>query len=111
MASFNKIILIGRLTKDPDPARTFANGGKVVRFRIAAASSRKKNESTGRWEDVPMFIDVDAFNRGEYGKLADVVEQYCRRGSLICVEGKLVLDEWEKDGQKNSKHRINADTI
>ncbi|MCE9529909.1 MAG: single-stranded DNA-binding protein [Planctomycetes bacterium] len=111
MANFNKVILIGRLTRDPE-CRTFSNGGKVAKFGFAV-SNRKKNTQSGQWEDEPMFIDVEAFNRGETGTLANTIEQYCRKGSMICIEGKLHLDNWDDKttGQKRSKHKIIADTI
>ncbi len=112
MANFNRVILIGRLTRDPE-VRTFSNGGKVAKFGFAASPFRKKNQQTGQWEDEPMFIDVEAFNRGENGTLANRVEQYCRKGSLICIEGKLHLDTWDDKttGQKRQKHKIVVDTM
>jgi len=111
MANFNKVILIGRLTRDPE-VRTFANGGKVAKIGFAV-TNRKKNSQTGQWEDEPMFIDVDAFNRGDNGTLANRVEQYLRKGALICVEGKLHLESWDDKatGQKRYKHKVVADTI
>src|SRR5262249_35831978 len=106
MAAFNKVILIGRLTADPE-SRTFSNGGKVTKFRFAV-SNRKKNSQTGQWEDEPMFIDCEAYNRGEFGTLANTIETYCRKGSQICIEGRLQLDQWDDKttGQKRSKHKI-----
>jgi single-strand DNA-binding protein len=106
MANLNKVILIGRLTRDPE-SRTFANGGKVTKFGFAV-TNRKKNTQTGQWEDEPMFIDCEAFNRGETGTLANIIEQYCRKGSQICIEGRLRLDQWDDKttGQKRSKHMI-----
>lgn len=111
MANFNKVILIGRLTRDPE-TRTFGNGGKVAQFGFAV-TNKKKNTQTGQWEDEPMFIDVSVFNRGDNGTLANVVEQYCRKGSLICIEGKLHLDSWDDKttGQKRQKHKVVADAI
>jgi single-strand DNA-binding protein len=111
MANFNKVILIGRLTRDPE-TRTFSNGGKVAKFGFAV-SNRKKNSQTGQWEDEPMFIDCEAFNRGESGTLANTIETYCRKGSLICIEGKLHLDQWDDKttGQKRSKHKIVVDVM
>jgi single-strand DNA-binding protein len=111
MANFNKVILIGRLTADPE-TRTFSNGGKVTKFRFAV-SNRKKNSQTGQWEDEPMFIDCEAFNRGEFGTLANTIETYCKKGSLICIEGKLHLDQWDDKttGQKRSKHKIVVDQM
>lgn len=112
MANFNRVILIGRLTRDPE-VRSFANGGKVAKFGFASSPNRKKNQQTGQWEDEPMFIDVEAFNRGDSFKLADVVEKYCRKGSTVCIEGKLHLDSWDdkSTGQKRQKHKIIADSI
>src|SRR4051812_17774152 len=111
MANLNKVILIGRLTRDPE-SRTFSTGGKVTKFGFAV-TNRKKNSQTGQWEDEPMFIDCEAFNRGEFGKLADTIETYCRKGSQICVEGRLQLDQWDDKttGQKRSKHKIVVETM
>src|SRR6187549_167871 len=106
MANFNKVILIGRLTRDPE-TRTFSNGGKVAKFGFAV-TNRRKNSQTGQWEDEPMFIDCEAYNRGETGTLANTIEQYCRKGSQIFIEGKLHLDQWDDKttGQKRSKHKL-----
>ncbi|MFO0937923.1 MAG: single-stranded DNA-binding protein [Gemmataceae bacterium] len=111
MANFNKVMLIGRLTRDPE-TRTFASGGKVAKIGFAV-TNRKRNSQTGQWEDEPMFIDVDVFNRGEFGKLADLVQDRCRKGSQILIEGSLHLDQWEdkSGGGKRSKHKIVADSI
>jgi single-strand DNA-binding protein len=106
MANVNKVILIGRLTRDPE-VRTFSNGGKVAKFGFAV-SNRKKNSQTGQWEDVPMFIDVEAYNRGEFGKQADLVEQYLTKGRQVYLDGRLELDQWDdkQTGQKRSKHKL-----
>jgi single-strand DNA-binding protein len=109
MANLNKVMLIGRLTRDPE-TRTFSNGGKVAKFGFAV-NNRKKNPSTGLWEDEPVFVDVDAFNRGETGKQADLVEQYLRKGHQVFIEGHLKLDQWEKDGQKRSRLFVVADNF
>jgi single-strand DNA-binding protein len=112
MANVNKVILVGRLTRDPE-VRSFANGGKVAKFGFAV-SERKKNQQTGQWEDAePMFIDCDAYNRGDYGHLADVVEKYLRKGSLAYLEGRLKLERWDDKatGQKRSKHSLQVDVM
>ena len=111
MANFNKCIFIGRLTRDPE-IKTFQNGGKVARIGFAT-TNRKKNAQSGQWEDDPMFLDCDVFNRGEHGTLANVVEQYCRKGSQICLEGRLVLETWDDKttGQKRSKHKLMVDSV
>jgi len=109
MANVNKVMLIGRLTREPE-VRTFANGGKVTAFGFAV-SNRKKNQQTGQWEDEPMFIDCKVFNRGEQGKKADVAEQYLHKGHQAYLEGHLVLEQWDDKttGQKRSKHVLVVD--
>lgn len=111
MANVNKVILVGRLTRDPE-TRTFSNGGKVASFGFAV-SNRRKNSQTGNWEDEPMFIDCKAFNRGDSGRLADTVEQYLRKGSLAYLEGKLHLESWDdkQTGAKRSKHALYVDVM
>jgi single-strand DNA-binding protein len=105
MANLNKVMLIGRLTRDPE-VRTFGSGGKVAAFGFAV-TNRKKNQQTGEWEDDPMFIDVDAFNRESGRKLADLVEQYLKKGHQAYIEGSLKLDQWtDKEGQKRSKIKL-----
>ncbi|MBY0525957.1 MAG: single-stranded DNA-binding protein [Gemmataceae bacterium] len=111
MANLNKVMLIGRLTRDPE-VRTFATGGKVANFGFAV-NNRKKNAQSGQWEEVPVFVDVKAFNRETGRKLADLVEQYLRKGQQVYVEGHLVLEEWtgKEDGKKQSKLRVVVDDI
>src|SRR5437870_9224232 len=110
MANLNKVMLIGRLTQQPE-TRTFANGGKVAKFGLAV-NNRKKNTSTGQWEDEPVFVDVDAFNRGDFGKMADLAEQYLRKGRQIFIEGHLKLDQWTSaEGQKRNRLFVIADSF
>lgn len=110
MANLNKVMLIGRLTRDPE-TRMFANGGKVAKFGFAV-NNRKKNSQTGQWEDEPVWLDVEAFNRGEFVKTADLVEQSLRKGTQVFIEGHLVLDQWtSQDGQKRSKLKIVVDNL
>jgi single-strand DNA-binding protein len=106
MANLNKVMLIGRLTRDPE-IRAFANGGKVANIGFAV-NNRRKNQQTGQWEDVPVFVDIKAFNRETGRKLADLVEQYLRKGQQVYIEGHLVLEEWtgKEDGKKQSKLRV-----
>lgn len=109
MANLNKVMLIGRLTRDPE-IREFSNGGKVAHFGFAV-NNRKKSQS-GQWEDDPVFLDVEAFNRGDYGKLADLCEQYLRKGQLAYIEGHLKLDQWTaQDGSKRQKIKIVVDGV
>jgi single-strand DNA-binding protein len=109
MANVNKVIFVGRLTREPE-CRTFANGGKVANFGFAV-SNRRKNNQTGQWEDEPMFIDCKVFNRGDMGKKADLVEQYLHKGHQVYLEGKLHLEQWDDKttGAKRSKHVLYVD--
>ena len=110
MANLNKVMLIGRLTRDPE-VRMFSNGGKVAKFGFAV-NNKRKNQQTGQWEDEAVFLDVEAFNRGETGKKADVVEQYLHKGNQIFIEGHLKLDQWTtQDGQKRSMVKIVLDNF
>jgi single-strand DNA-binding protein len=103
MANLNKVMLIGRLTRDPE-CRTFANGGKVAAFGFAV-NNKRKNQQTGAWEDEPVFLDCKAFNRDSGRKLADLVEQFFAKGKQFFLEGHLKMEEWvgKEDGQKRNK--------
>lgn len=110
MANLNKVMLIGRLTRDPE-VRMFSNGGKVAKFGFAV-NNRRKNSQTGQWEDEPVFLDIEAFNRGERGRQADLVEQYLRKGHQVFIDGHLKLDQWtSQDGQKRSRLLIVLDDM
>ncbi len=109
MANLNKVMLIGRLTRDPE-IKTFGNGGKVANVGFAV-NNRKKNKDTGAWEDVPVWIDLKAFNRETGRKTADLIESSLKKGQQIYVEGHLVLEEWtgKEDGKKASKMVVYVD--
>jgi single-strand DNA-binding protein len=109
MANLNKVQLIGRLTRDPE-VRTFSNGGRVANIGFAV-NNRKKNQQSGQWEDVPVWLDLKAFNRETGRKLADLAEQYLKKGAQVYIEGHLVLEEWtgKEEGKKNSKLVIYVD--
>ena len=110
MANLNKVMLIGRLTRDPE-IRTFSGGsGKVAAFGFAV-NNKKKNPQTGQWEDEPVFLDIEAFNRQTGRQLADLVEQFFKKGAQFYLEGHLRLDQWQdkNDGSKRSKLKIVLD--
>jgi single-strand DNA-binding protein len=111
MANLNKVMLIGRLTRDPE-ARVFPNGGKVARFGFAV-NNRKKNAQTGQWEDDPVFLECEVFNRGETGTLADRMEQSVRKGQQVFIEGHLKLDQWndKTTGDKRSMLKVVVDNF
>lgn len=104
MASFNKVILMGNLTRDPDVRATGASGMKVARLGLAV--NERRRDRNGQIQDFPVFIDVDAWD-----KLAELCGQYLSKGSPILVEGRLQMDAWEKDGVKHQKLKVRASTI
>src|SRR5262252_5733696 len=110
MANLNKVMLIGRLTRDPE-VRTFATGGKVAKLGFAV-NNRKKDAQTGQFVDDPVFLDLEVFNRGEQGRQADLAAESLRKGHQAFIEGHLRLDQWlDKDGQKRSKLVVVVDNF
>jgi len=111
MANLNKVMLIGRLTRDPE-IKVFGNGGKVANIGFAVNNRRKSKES-GQWEDVPVWLDLKVFNREPGPKKADLAESSLKKGQQIFVEGHLVLEEWagKEDGKKMSKLVIYVDNF
>jgi single-strand DNA-binding protein len=112
MASFHKLTVIGKLVGDPK-INTFANGGKVAKIGLPINfTQRKKNAETGQWEGDSFIIDVDVFNRQNGAQLADLVEQYLRKGNQVYVEGRLKPNSYtDKNGVKTFKPVLVADTI
>jgi single-strand DNA-binding protein len=104
MAGYNRIIMIGNLTKDPD-LKQLANG-QVCRLNVAA-NRQFKNRQTGAMVQEVCFVDVDV-----WGAQADSCKQYLQKGRPVLVEGRLKLDSWkDNDGGMRSKHSIVADKI
>lgn len=97
MAAFNKVILIGNITRDVE-LRYSPKGMAIA--KIGMAVNRKWQSETGEKKEEVTFIDVDSF-----GKQAEVIGQYCRKGSSLLVEGRLKLDQWDdkQTGQKRSR--------
>ena len=104
MASFNKVILVGNLTRDPDVRTAGANGMKVVRLGLAV--NERRRDRNGQLQDSPVFIDVDAWD-----KLAEMCGQYLSKGSSVLVEGRLQMDVWEKDGVKHQRLKVRASVV
>lgn len=99
MASFNRVILLGNLTRDPE-LRYIPSGTAVVELGLAV-NDRRKN-SSGEWVEETTFVDVTL-----WGRTAEVASEYLSKGSPVLIEGRLRLDTWEtSDGQKRSKLRV-----
>jgi single-strand DNA-binding protein len=104
MASYNKVILVGNLTRDPE-LRTTPNGTSVCRFSLAVSRQFRNADGSSREEVV--FIEVDAF-----AKQADTIARHMTKGSPILVEGRLKLDQWEsQNGEKRSKILVIAESF
>ncbi len=98
MASYNRVVLVGNLTRDPE-LRYIPSGTAVTDIGLAV-NDRRKN-SSGEWVDETTFVDVTL-----WGRQAEVASEYLNKGSSVLIEGRLKLDTWEKDGKKNSKLRV-----
>ena len=104
MASdINHVILLGRLTRDIE--LRYTNGGSCV-GRFSLAVNRNKRSADGQWEEETGFFDVVL-----WGKQAESLSTYLRKGKQIAVEGSLRQDRWEQDGQKRSRVEIAANTV
>lgn len=96
MPSYNKVILLGNLTRDPE-TRSLTSGHTICNLGIAVSRSYQTRE--GERKEETTFVDVTAF-----GKQAEVIAKYMRKGKPLMLEGRLKLDQWEaQDGQKRSK--------
>jgi single-strand DNA-binding protein len=98
MASFNRVILVGNVTRDIE--LKYTGSGTAVTDLGLAVNDRRKTAS-GEWVDETTFIDVTL-----WGRTAEVASEYLAKGSPVLVEGRLKLDTWETDGQKRSKLRV-----
>lgn len=102
--SINRVVLVGRLTRDPE-LRSLPSGVSVCGLRIACSSSRKDAE--GDYHERPNFFDVSV-----YGGPAESVSRYMRKGSRVAVDGRLEWREWETaDQQKRQAVSIVAETV
>ena len=105
MASVNKVILVGNLGRDPE-VRTFSNGGRVANVTIAT-SERWKDKQTNEQREITEWHRV-VFN----DRLAEIVEQYLRKGSQVYVEGSLRTRKYtDKDGLEKYTTEIRADRM
>lgn len=114
MATLNKVMLIGRLTNEPEDG-ALPTGTRVVKFRFAVGRS-KKNPATGQWENDPnpLYIDCEAFARQDAKRdLVSLIKQYCHKGDSLYIEGRLQFDQWEdkNGGGKRSKHKLLVENI
>jgi single-strand DNA-binding protein len=102
MASFNRVILVGNLTRDPE-LRYIPSGTAVSDIGLAVNDRVKKGD---QWVDEVTFVDITL-----WGRTAEIANEYLSKGSSVLIEGRLKLLTWEKEGQKHSKLRVTADKM
>ena len=97
MASFNRVILVGNLTRDVE-IRYTPSQLAVTEIGLAVNDRVKKQ---GEWIDEATFVDITLF-----GRTAEVAGEYLSKGSPVLIEGRLKLDQWEQEGQKRYKLKV-----
>lgn len=101
MPSLNKCLLMGNFTRDPEMKYLPTNNTAVTSFGLAINRKWKGKDGKPDGEEVT-FLDLEAF-----GRTAEVINQYFKKGAAIFVEGRLKLDQWtDKEGQKRSKLKV-----
>ena len=99
MANYNKVLLMGNLTRDPELKRTASD---MAVAQIGIALNRKFKDREGNQRDETTFVDCEA-----WGRTAEVMAQYLSKGKPVFVEGRLKLDQWQdKDGNNRSKMKV-----
>ncbi len=103
MLSINKVLVTGRLTRDPE-TKYLPSGQALTNLGLAV--NRRFQDKNGEWRDDTMFIDVET-----WGKTAERCAETLRKGQPVFVEGRLKQDSWEREGQKQTKIKISADSV
>lgn len=103
MASFNRVVLMGNLTRNPE-LRHIPSGVAVTDIGLAV-NDRRKTES-GEWRDETTFVDITL-----WGRQAEIACEFTTKGSPVLIEGRLKQDTWEADGQKRSKLKVIGDRV
>ena len=102
MASYNRVVLMGNLTRDVE-LRFIQNGKAVTDIGLAVNEKVKRGED---WQDVTTFVEVTL-----WGRTAEVASEYLQKGSPAHVEGRLRLESWEQEGQRRSRLKVVADSL
>jgi single-strand DNA-binding protein len=101
MSNFNSVTLVGRLTADPEAVTVQTNNGPVQKTSFRLAVNR-----IGRNKDTADFFDVETWR-----STAEYVAAYQTKGKRVLVDGRLQLQQWEKDGERRSKVIVIGDTV
>jgi len=105
MAAYNRVILMGNLTRDPELKQT-PSGAPVAELRLAV-SETYRDRQTNQPKEITCFVDVVVWNRQ-----AELCQQYLAKGRPVLVEGRLAYDEWKtQQGESRSRLRVRADRV
>ena len=102
MASFNRVVLVGNLTRDVE-LRYTPQGTAVTDVGLAVNERVKRND---QWVDEANFFDVTL-----WGRLAEIAGEYLSKGSSVLIEGRLKQETWEQEGKKRSKVKVVAEKL
>ncbi len=99
----NKVMIYGNLTRDPEK-KALPNGNSVCSFSLA--TNRTYNDKDGKKQEQTEYHNIVAF-----GKVADIMGQYLQKGRPVYIEGRITTRSWDKDGQKQYRTEIIADSF
>ena len=101
---YNKVVLVGNLTRDVE--LRYTQGGLGI-AKVGLATNRRYKSQQGEQKEEVCFVDISMF-----GRTAEIANQYLRKGSKVLVEGRLVLEQWtDQSGQKRSKHSVTVENL
>lgn len=103
MRSYNHVVLVGNLAQDPE-LRSLQNGTSVLTVGVAINESRKDQD--GNWIEETSYFDVTI-----WGRTAEVVGEYAKKGTPVLVSGRLKQESWEHEGQRRTKVKVVADSV
>ena len=98
MSSFNRVILMGNLTRNPELRYIPTTNTPVAKTGLAV---NRRYKSNGEQREEVMFIDIVA-----YGRSAEIMSEYLTKGSAVMIEGRLSFSSWEQEGVKRNKHEV-----
>ena len=104
MAAYNRVILVGNITRDIE--LRFVGNSKAAVTDIGLAVNEKRKSNNGEWLEETTFVDVTL-----WGRSAEVAGEYLSKGSPVLIEGRLKLESWETDGQKRSRLKVIGDRM
>lgn len=102
MADINKVVLVGRLTRDAELKYT-ASGQAICKFAVAVNRRRKNGD---QWIDEANFFDIVL-----WGKTSESLNQYLKKGKQIAIDGDLHQERWESEGRTHSRIEVNANNV